>query len=69
MGLKALDLERDELEGLIYEKRDHVAYVTLNNPERGNAVSPMMHRGLKAIWDDVRDDPSIRVVADVRDGR
>jgi len=61
MGLKALDLERDELEGLIYEKRDHVAYVTLNNPERGNAVSPMMHRGLKAIWDDVRDDPSIRV--------
>ena len=48
------------LEGLIYEKRDHVAYITLNRPERGNALHGSMKEPMIAIWDEVRDDPWIR---------
>jgi enoyl-CoA hydratase/carnithine racemase len=48
------------LEGLIYEKRDHVAYITLNRPERGNALHSSMVEPIKAIWAEVRTDPWIR---------
>lgn len=48
------------LEGLIYERRDHVAYITLNRPERGNALHSSMVEPIKAIWAEVRDDPWIR---------
>ncbi len=50
----------DVVEGLRYERRDHVAYITLDRPERGNSLSPPMHGGLRAIWEEVRDDSEIR---------
>jgi E-phenylitaconyl-CoA hydratase len=49
------------LEGVLYDKRDHVAYVTINRPERGNSLTKKMERIFRAIWSDVRDDPDIRV--------
>jgi E-phenylitaconyl-CoA hydratase len=49
-----------ELPGLIYEKRDHIAYITLNRPERSNALHSSMIEPLKAIWAEIRDDPWIR---------
>lgn len=49
-----------ELPGLIYEKRDHIAYITLNRPERANALHSSMIEPIKAIWAEVRDDPWIR---------
>ncbi len=52
---------KGELPGLIYEKKDHIAYITLNRPERGNALHSSMIEPLKAIWAEVRDDPWIRV--------
>ena len=42
---------------LIYEKRDHVAYLTLNRPEAMNSLSPDLHRLLSEAWVDFRDDP------------
>ena len=33
--------------GLRYERRDHVAYITLDRPDRGNSLSPPMHAGLR----------------------
>ena len=48
------------LEGLIYERRDHVAYITINRPERGNALHGSMIEPIKAIWAEVREDPWIR---------
>lgn len=42
---------------VIYEKRDHVAYVTLNRPERMNALDAHSHAELIEIFDDFeRDD-------------
>lgn len=49
------------LDGVVYEKRDGIAYITLNRPERGNALTPAMHRIFRALWADVRDDPGVRV--------
>jgi enoyl-CoA hydratase/carnithine racemase len=46
---------------VLYEKRDRIAYVTLNRPEARNAVDPAMHRLLWETWEDFRDDDSVDV--------
>lgn len=47
---------------LLFEIDDHVATITLNRPEKGNALSPAMAAGIQRIWDRVRIDPAIRCV-------
>ena len=42
---------------VIYEKRGHVAYVTLNRPERMNALDAHSHAELIEIFDDFERDP------------
>jgi enoyl-CoA hydratase/carnithine racemase len=42
---------------VIYEKRGHVAYVTLNRPERMNALDGHSHAELIEIFDDFERDP------------
>lgn len=42
---------------VIYEKRDHIAYVTLNRPEVLNALHPPMHEELSEIFNDFDADP------------
>ncbi len=49
------------LEGLVYEKRGHVATITIDRPDRGNSLTQGMQPVFRAIWADVRDDPEIRV--------
>ncbi|MBO3681296.1 enoyl-CoA hydratase-related protein [Streptomyces sp. NEAU-YJ-81] len=44
-----------------YEKRDHVAVVTLNRPDRMNALHLEAHLELKEVWEDFRDDPEMWV--------
>jgi len=46
---------------VLYEKRDGIAYVTLNRPGKRNAFSPEMLVRLCDIWRDVADDREIRV--------
>ena len=48
------------LEGLIYERKNHIAYITLDRPDRGNALHASQVEPMKAIWKEVRDDPWIR---------
>ena len=50
-----------KLEGLRYEKADHVATITLDRPQRGNALTPAMQPLMRAIWADVREDEDVRV--------
>lgn len=51
-----------KLPGIHYEKRpDGIAILRLDRPERGNALAPGMQPVVRAIWDEVRDDPAIRV--------
>jgi E-phenylitaconyl-CoA hydratase len=52
---------RGELPGFRYERRDHIAFITLRRPERGNSLTPAMHAVARAIWSEVRDDDDIRV--------
>ncbi len=49
------------LPGVLYERIDHIAFITLNRPERGNSLAPEMQPVFRAIWSEVRDDPWIRV--------
>jgi len=48
-------------ETVVYEKRDRIAFVTLNRPEAKNAIDPPMHDELCRIWRDFRDDDSLDV--------
>ena len=47
---------------LLVEKRDGIAYVTLNRPEKRNAFSPEMLVRLCDAWQDIASDTSVRVV-------
>ena len=42
---------------VVYEKRGHVAYVTLNRPERMNALDRHSHAELAEVFDDFAADP------------
>ena len=46
---------------LIYEKKDAVAYVTLNRPEALNAYSIQMRDDLYEVMGAIKDDDEIRV--------
>ncbi|GAA3199905.1 enoyl-CoA-hydratase DpgD [Dactylosporangium siamense] len=45
-----------------YEKRDRVAYVTIDRPKVLNAMDLRTHEELGCIWDDVEADDDVRVV-------
>lgn len=47
---------------LLVERDGHVLTVTLNRPERRNALSPSMLEGMSAAWDEANANPDIRVV-------
>jgi enoyl-CoA hydratase/carnithine racemase len=46
---------------VLYEKRDRIAFVTINRPETKNAVDPETHELLWSTWEDFRDDESVDV--------
>jgi enoyl-CoA hydratase len=46
---------------LLYEKRDHVAVVTLNRPEAMNALTREMLTALDAVFEDFAGDPELWV--------
>lgn len=45
-----------------YERRDGIAYVTLNRPQALNSISTDMRERLPRVMDEVRTDPQVRVV-------
>ena len=46
---------------LLYEKRDRIAYVTINRPEARNAIDPDVHRAMIETWTDFAADDSVEV--------
>src|SRR3954467_8602966 len=46
---------------VLYEKRDRIAYVTINRPDARNAVDPDVHRLMIETWADFREDDSVDV--------
>lgn len=44
-----------------FDLHDHVATITINRPERMNAMDAAHYEALSAAWTRVRDDPEVRV--------
>jgi len=47
--------------GIIYEKKDKIAYVTLNRPEAMNALDPETDQELEKAWKDIAEDQNVWV--------
>jgi len=45
---------------LLFEKKKHIAYLTLNRPEKHNAINIEMGRLLREAWEEYRDDKNLR---------
>ena len=58
-----------ELETIVYEKKDGVAYVTLNRPEKLNAMNDTLHRELGEVWVDFNEDDALKVAILSGNGR
>ncbi len=58
-----------DLKTVIYEKRDHIALVTLNRPEARNAYDDQMQGELDYVWRDVRGDSGVWVAVLTAAGR
>ena len=48
-------------ETLIYEKKDHIAHVTLNRPKALNVYNIQMRNDLYEVLGAIKDDPDVRV--------
>ncbi len=48
-----------DLEHVIYEKKGHVAYVTINRPEVKNALHTYAYAELRQCWRDIGIDPNV----------
>jgi len=46
---------------IIYEKRDHIALITINRPEALNSMNPATEKEMAAVWLDFREDDDIWV--------
>lgn len=44
-----------------YEKKGHIAYVTIDNAEKENCLTEEVDRDLWKVWYDFRDDPNLYV--------
>jgi enoyl-CoA hydratase len=49
-----------KLENVLYEKKDGIAYVTLNRPKVLNALNKPTWQDLRTAFEDARDDVSVR---------
>lgn len=61
MSVAEVPAQTPEEEHLLVERDGHVMVLTMNRPERRNALSPSMMQGMAAAWDEINADPDIRV--------
>jgi enoyl-CoA hydratase/carnithine racemase len=47
------------MSAVLYEKKGHIAYITLNRPEAMNAINREVWEGITNAWISVRDDPEV----------
>jgi len=50
-----------DFENIIYEKKGRIAVITINRPERMNAIDPQTSHELRNAWSDFRDDNEVWV--------
>src|ERR1043166_1583751 len=51
-----------KFENVLYEKKNNIAYVTLNRPKVLNALNKATWHDLRAAFEDARDDETVRGV-------
>ena len=51
-----------DLKTVKVERADGIATITLNRPEKKNAMSPQLHRDMKQLLTELRDDRDLRVI-------
>ncbi len=51
-----------EYQAILYEKKEAIAYITLNRPEKLNALSQEMMAELRHVLNDIDGDDAVRVV-------
>jgi enoyl-CoA hydratase len=49
-------------ETIIFEKQNDLAIITMNRPENLNSINTRMQAEMKAIWEQIEEDRSIRVI-------
>ena len=49
---------------VLYEKKDHINYITLNRPEKLNALNTSLSEELQRAWFTCRDDNDAWVAID-----
>lgn len=54
--------QREEYQKILVEVADHVATVTLNQPEKKNPIGPIMVNELLWAFDDAKEDNDVRVL-------
>ncbi len=47
--------------GIIYEKKGHIAYITIDNPQKANVLDKSTSDEIAQAWKDVWDDRQVRV--------
>ncbi|MBS1978132.1 MAG: enoyl-CoA hydratase/isomerase family protein [Bacteroidetes bacterium] len=45
-----------------YESRDRIAFITMNRPEKRNALSPVLVSDLKKLFQKAAEDPQVRAI-------
>ena len=58
-----------ELQDLLYEKRGHAAWITLNRPSVLNAISPSLVGSLRQACENAQEDKSVRAIVFTGAGR
>jgi len=56
-------------ETILYEKKGPIVYITLNRPEKLNALTPQMGLELAEAYQAVEDDDEVRVMVITGAGR
>ena len=47
---------------ILVEKKDGIAFLTMNRPDVLNATNSRLHYELSRVWVDMGEDPDVRVV-------
>ena len=62
-------MERSMYETLKYEIKDNIGYITISRPEALNAISTTVLTELKAVLQQVENDPEVKVVILTGEGK
>jgi enoyl-CoA hydratase len=60
---------RPPYETVVVERHGHVGWLILNRPDSGNAMNALMFDEVEAAWNELADDPRVRVIVNTGNGR